>query len=138
MTLTERACGDCDRVASPADKFCSRCGKPVTERKKLPYAGTLPTQGVYRITLVTEEEFRNKDHAEEVAARTTLYEGNRFKQQKVEFLRTTCGPEEYPFVCSHCRDHGKDEYMRKNAPVSQTDQAICEYCCKQSWERRQK
>lgn len=137
MDHVDSRCSGCDKLATQEDKFCNLCGKPIQHIQRLPYVGASPDKGVYRITLVAEDEFRSKVHAEEVAGRSTLYEGDgKIISRKIEFVRTTVGPDTHPFVCSHCRDQG-DRYMRQHPPVSHTDQGRCEYCSQQSWERRE-
>lgn len=123
-------CNQCgSTVFGYEPKFCSNCGEAFPDWPP-PYTGVPSDGGVYRLTFPpVEVEFDSRDLANETAHRTGWGRGGegRFDSFEVEFVKTTVGPEKYPFVC---RAEECDGY------VSDRNDHRCSCCGNMQWERR--
>lgn len=127
------------------DQFCSKCGGTLKKFESLPYVGEDPTKGIYRITIVVEQEFRNSGHAQETAEKSELGEDEGYfrdcdgvggeKPIKWEFIRSTVTAETHPYECKTCKT-GTNEYLQANPPVAKTIEGRCDYCDQQDWVER--
>jgi hypothetical protein len=137
-----KKCRKCDHRGKLDENFCVQCGTALDLFKPLPYSGEADTRGVYRITIIVEREFRNKDHAEEAAGKSCLGEdGGRFwdipgKIIKSELVRSTVPPETHPYICGYCRDESPDAYQREHPPVTNNIETRCCDCGNTAWEPR--
>lgn len=143
-------CTKCHERGQFDAKFCAQCGGEMEQHQPLPYTSEGPKKGIYRITIVVEREFRNDDHAEECAHKSTLGEEECYFRDmtpdsridgavpvKLEFVRSTVTPETHPYVCRFCRDESTSEHDRSNPPVSATTEGRCEWCDNQDWTLRE-
>jgi len=138
---TQCSSAKCHFRGSWKDNFCGKCGSKMEQVTPLPYIGEDAGQGIYRITIVVEREFRNIDHAQEVSGKSCLGEDEGYFRdcEKVdgkapvtlEFIRSTVTKKTHPYECNSCVADGS-----LPAPVSKITEGRCEYCDKQDWTLR--
>lgn len=117
-------CENCGHTAQDGANFCNNCGERLPSAEEGPsLIGEDIGRGFYRIVYnPIEDEFRNKNAAEDAAAHYGYDDLNGFK---VELVRGTVPSDEYPFVCNTCRK-----------VVSESKEGRCYYCRAQNWVER--
>ena len=117
-------------VDEEAPTFCVRCGKPMGEGKTpAPYIGKPPDTGVYRVTFApVEDEFHSEYGAQDAARHSAWGEDREFGDYRVEKLKSTVPPSEFPYVCGNPECDGY---------VSKTDQGRCSCCSAVDWKLRE-